>query len=56
MYSGFVTPLAMQKIDQEYQDQIVFLAGPPVMVDDAIKQLVIELGYPVDAIRYDKFG
>ena len=53
---GFITPLAMRKIGSDYADQLVFLAGPPMMVDDAIRQLVMELGCPVDAIRYDKFG
>lgn len=53
---GFVTPLAMQQIAEKYNDQIVFLAGPPLMVDSAIRQLVLEVGCPVDAIRYDKFG
>ncbi|MFT5220014.1 MAG: toluene monooxygenase electron transfer component [Gammaproteobacteria bacterium] len=53
---GYVTPLAMQQIGEKYDDQIVFLAGPPMMVDDAIRQLVLEVGCAVDAIRYDKFG
>ena len=53
---GFITPLAMQQIGTEYADQLFFLAGPPAMVDDAIRQLVMELGCPVDRIRYDKFG
>lgn len=53
---GFITPVAMQQIGSEYDNQVFYLAGPPVMVDDAIRQLVMELGSPVDAIRYDKFG
>ena len=53
---GFVTPLAMEQMGEKYADQIVFLAGPPMMVDDAIRRLVMDIGCPVDAIRYDKFG
>ncbi len=53
---GFVGPLAMAEIGQDFSNEIVFLAGPPVMVDDVIRQLVLEVGCPADAIRYDKFG
>lgn len=53
---GDVTPVAMQQLGNDFENAIAFLAGPPGMVDDAIKRLVIEAGFPVDRIRYDKFG
>jgi toluene monooxygenase electron transfer component len=54
--SGNVTPVAMQQMSGQLQDNLVFLAGPPGMVDDAIRRLVIDAAFPVHNIRYDKFG
>lgn len=53
---GDVTPLAMERMQNDLENTLVFLAGPPPMVDDAIRRLVIDSGFPVNDIRYDKFG
>ncbi len=53
---GKITPLAMQQLGSSVENPIVFLAGPPPMVDDAIRRLVMDAGFSVDDIRYDKFG
>ena len=36
-------------------DAIAYVAGPPVMVDAAIRALIVS-GVPIRDIRYDKFG
>lgn len=40
----------------EWSDSIAYVAGPPPMVDAALKVLVLEAQLPASQIRYDKFG
>jgi toluene monooxygenase electron transfer component len=51
--SGMVHEVACKAIGAS--DAIAFVAGPPIMVDAAIRGLII-CGIPSQDIRYDKFG
>lgn len=53
--SGLVHEVAGKAIANSAGDAIAFVAGPPVMVDGAIRALIIG-GMPRQDIRYDKFG
>jgi toluene monooxygenase electron transfer component len=53
--SGMVHEVAANAMGGRYNDAIVYIAGPPVMVDGAIRTLIKE-GVPIRDIRYDKFG
>jgi toluene monooxygenase electron transfer component len=53
---GDVTPIALEKMSGNFDNTLAFLAGPPMMVEDAIKRLVLECDFPANDIRYDKFG
>ena len=53
---GFVTPVAMEKMQNRFDDTVAFVAGPPPMVDDALRQLILEAGLPGTDVRYDKFS
>jgi toluene monooxygenase electron transfer component len=53
--SGLVHEVAGQAMASAAEDAIAFVAGPPVMVDAAIRGLII-CGMPRQDIRYDKFG
>jgi toluene monooxygenase electron transfer component len=45
------------KLDEErYSNVAAFVAGPPPMVDGAIRALITEGGLSPALIRYDKFG
>ena len=39
-----------------YADTAAFIAGPPPMVDGAIRLLITDGGLSSSMIRYDKFG
>lgn len=52
---GFVHEVAANEMKDRYGDAIVFVAGPPVMVDGAIRSL-ISGGVSIGSIRYDKFN
>jgi toluene monooxygenase electron transfer component len=52
---GFVHEVARKAMAGGAGDTIAFVAGPPVMVDAAIRGLII-CGMPSQDIRYDKFG
>ncbi|MGU9958034.1 MAG: 2Fe-2S iron-sulfur cluster binding domain-containing protein [Arenicellales bacterium WSBS_2016_MAG_OTU3] len=55
--TGFVTPVAMHNMAERFKDStIAFVAGPPPMVDDALRQLILEAGLAAENVRYDKFG
>ncbi len=53
--SGFVHEVAAKALDGHFDNMIAYVAGPPVMVDAAIRALVVG-GMPTKEIRYDKFG
>jgi len=41
---------------ERYTNVAAFVAGPPPMVDGAIRALITEGGLAPALIRYDKFG
>ncbi|MBX2870380.1 MAG: 2Fe-2S iron-sulfur cluster binding domain-containing protein [Acidiferrobacterales bacterium] len=53
---GFVHEQALANIEPGATNTMVYLAGPPPMVDALIRPLIIEAKVPVSKIRYDKFG
>jgi toluene monooxygenase electron transfer component len=53
--SGMVHEVAARTMAGHYDGAIVYIAGPPVMVDGAIRSLIKD-GVPIRDIRYDKFG
>ncbi len=53
---GFVHEAASHLIDGSCDDTIGFVAGPPPMVDGAIRTLITKAGLPPGRIRYDKFS
>lgn len=53
--SGMVHEVAATAMDGRYDDAIVYVAGPPVMVDAAIRAIIVG-GVPIRDIRYDKFS
>ena len=53
--TGFVHEAARQcQLDKT--NTMAYIAGPPPMVEAALKDLLVEAGYTPDQIRYDKFG
>lgn len=54
--SGMVTDVAAQAMAGRYDNTVAFVAGPPVMVDIALKHLTHEAKIPRTFIRYDKFA
>jgi len=53
---GFVHEIAAQSMPSQTGNAIGFVAGPPPMVDAAIRVLLSEAGLTPARIRYDKFG
>ena len=53
--SGMVHDVAAQAMQGRYVNAVVYVAGPPIMVDSTIRSLVVG-GVPISDIRYDKFG
>ena len=53
---GLVHEIARNDMRGRYSDITAFLAGPPPMVEAAIRTLVIEAKLPTRNIRYDKFS
>lgn len=54
--AGLVDDVAAQGMDGKYDDVVAFLAGPPPMVDTALRRLMTVVKLPRTAIRYDKFS
>jgi toluene monooxygenase electron transfer component len=52
---GFVHEIAAKAMAGDAGNAIAYVAGPPVMVDGAIRGLIM-CGMPSRDIRYDKFG
>ena len=53
--NGMVHEVAARAMDGRYGNAMTYVAGPPVMVDAAIRALIVA-GVAVADIRYDKFG
>jgi toluene monooxygenase electron transfer component len=53
--SGMVHDVAAKAMIGSDTDVIAYVAGPPIMVDAAIRALIVS-GVPTRDIRYDKFG
>ena len=47
---------ALTAADRPLDNLLVYLAGPPPMVDSAIRSLIIDAEVPPGSIRYDKFS
>lgn len=54
--SGFVHEVAARQMAGRYDNMVGFVAGPPPMVDGALRMLIMEARLPAEFIRYDKFG
>ncbi len=54
--TGFVHEVAAQHVPTGASDMITFIAGPPPMVDAAIRMLLVKHRIPASRIRYDKFS
>ena len=52
---GFVHLVAGERMAGAWGAPIAFVAGPPPMVDGALRMLVMEARLPASDIRYDKF-
>lgn len=53
--TGMVHEVAAKKLEGRSDNAIAYIAGPPPMVDGAIRSLVTN-GFSAGSIRYDKFG
>ncbi len=54
--TGFVHTVVSANIAGLTENVTGFVAGPPPMVDGALRMLVVEAQVPPNKIRYDKFG
>jgi toluene monooxygenase electron transfer component len=54
--TGFVHAVAAAAMAGKYENVVAFVAGPPPMVDGALRMLIMEARLPAKDIRYDKFG
>jgi toluene monooxygenase electron transfer component len=52
---GMVADAARQAMNGRYDNMVGFVAGPPVMVDDALRILIREACLPPQFVRYDKY-
>ena len=52
---GFVHLVAGERMAGAWGDPAAFVAGPPPMVDGALRMLVMDARLPASDIRYDKF-
>jgi toluene monooxygenase electron transfer component len=53
---GMVADAAQQAMRGRYDNMVGFVAGPPIMVDDALRMLLREARLPPQFVRYDKFA
>ena len=54
--TGFVHSAAAIAMAGQYDNVVAFVAGPPPMVDGALRSLIMDARLPAASIRYDKFG
>lgn len=52
---GFVHLVAGVRMAGAWDNRTAFVAGPPPMVDGALRMLIVEARLPASDIRYDKF-
>lgn len=53
---GFVHEAAAEAMVGHFENTLAFVGGPPLMVDGAIRMLIVTGKLPVENIRYDKFS
>ena len=53
---GLVADAAQQTMSGRYDNMVGFVAGPPIMVDGALRVLIREARLPPQFVRYDKFS
>ncbi len=53
---GFVHTVTSDAMKDRYDNMVGYVAGPPPMVDGALRMLVLEARLPGADIRYDKFS
>ena len=53
---GFVHEAAMRALSAGVDNPLAFVAGPPPMVDGALRMLLRDAKVPAGSIKYDKFG
>ncbi|HZS83227.1 MAG TPA: 2Fe-2S iron-sulfur cluster binding domain-containing protein [Stellaceae bacterium] len=54
--SGFPHEIAARDLAGDFAGRVAYLAGPPILVDVAIRMLVTQARLPARDIRYDKFS
>ncbi|WP_048709540.1 2Fe-2S iron-sulfur cluster-binding protein [Microvirga massiliensis] len=54
--SGMVHEVCAQAMEGRYDNLMSYIAGPPPMVDGALRALIVGARATPDRIRYDKFG
>lgn len=54
--SGFIHDVAKRALGSSPADTVVYIAGPPPMVDATLRMLLLELKHNPKNIRYDKFS
>lgn len=54
--TGFVHTVASESIEGPCENSVAFVAGPPPMVDGALRMLIMQARLPAQFIRYDKFS
>jgi toluene monooxygenase electron transfer component len=56
LVDGLVADAAQQTMSGRYDNMVGFVAGPPIMVDGALRVLIREARLPPQFVRYDKFS
>src|SRR6266478_5959002 len=56
LMDGLVADAAQQTMSGRYDNMVGFVAGPPIMVDGALRVLIREARLPPQFVRYDKFS
>ncbi|ACL57668.1 Oxidoreductase FAD-binding domain protein [Methylobacterium nodulans ORS 2060] len=54
--SGLVHEVCARAMEDRYDNTMSYIAGPPPMVDGALRALIVGARATPDRIRYDKFG
>jgi toluene monooxygenase electron transfer component len=56
LMNGMVTDAAREAMSGRCDNMVGFIAGPPIMVDAALRMLIREVRLPPQFVRYDKFA
>ena len=54
--TGFVHSVASERMSGKYDNVVAYVAGPPPMVDGAIRSLIVDARLPAELVRYDKYS